>query len=226
VRRASLRAEVAVLVALAVASGAIRAVLGETSGYTFPASMLPGTFLWFVPGMLLAIWSVVHPERFRPEHGLRYWLVAAAAFAGVCVLGAVGAPRYLADDLLTPVIGFFVLAPAIAGAAAARTRASLPQTLLATRPLAWLGLVSYAVYLYHATLMAWLENHGAGNIFPVHWIGLAVTTLALTAAVAAASWYAIERPMLSLAGRRRRARRVRPAVAGAEPAAQPAGTAG
>jgi peptidoglycan/LPS O-acetylase OafA/YrhL len=70
----------------------------------------------------------------------------------------------------------------------------------------WLGTISYGVYLYHATLLAWLDDHGAARIFPPnHWIGLALVTFGVTAVVAAGSWYLIEKPIM----RFKRAPRVR-----------------
>ena len=60
-------------------------------------------------------------------------------------------------------------------------------------------MVSYAMYLYHATLLAWLEDHGGARIFPPnHYIGLALSTLTMTVAVSAGSWYIVERPALRL----------------------------
>lgn len=56
----------------------------------------------------------------------------------------------------------------------------------------WIGTISYAIYLYHATLMAWLYAHGATG-----WLTLAVVTIAITIPVAAASWYFLERPTLN-----------------------------
>ena len=120
-------------------------IVGQRSGYEYPAAMLPGTFLWFVPGMLLAVWSAAEEHvpglrgpalLLRPANGTAAWGVALVAFATVCVLGAVDAPRYLADDLVVPVLTLCLLAPAVAGreVVAGRSR-TLPQALLGTRPL-------------------------------------------------------------------------------------------
>ena len=208
--RLAVAREARLLVGLALLSGAVRAVLGERYSYAYPAAMLPGTFIWFVPGMLLAVWSAAQadaPSRvsslFVSRQGLRSWAIAAAAFAGVCFLCPA---RYVADDVFTPVFTFFLLAPAVVKRIDGPARlSSLPQIVLRNRVVMWFGLVSYPVYLYHATFMAWLEDHDAARVFPLnHWLGLAGTTLVLTTAVAAGSWYLLERPILRRAGARRR----------------------
>ena len=73
--------------------------------------------------------------------------------------------------------------------------------LLGWRLLAWLGLVSYGIYLWHSTVFALLAKWGLGDLlsagaesyvlWPLAGLGGAVV-------LAAASWYLIERPALSL----------------------------
>ena len=228
--RRAVRREVAVLLGLAALSGLFRAVVGQRSGYEYPAAMLPGTFLWFVPGMLLAVWSAAEahvpgtPRRalLAPDGGTAAWAVALLAFATVCVLGAVDAPRYLADDLVVPVLTLFLLAPAVAGPPAVRGARTVPQAILGTRPLLALGVVSYGIYLYHATLIAWLDAHDAGRLVPgSHWLGLALASVIAGSAAGAVSWFAVERPALRLKARGAalRRRRARPAPVAADQAA-------
>jgi len=197
--------EVALLVVLGIASGVARALIGEAHGYAFPTAMLPGTFLWFVPGMLLALLSVAAQQGvspiaaalLRPRNGTVAWVVALAAFGELALCWDRNAPRWLGDDLVTPLLTFTLLLPAVAGPAVATSLRTVPQWVLARRPLLWLGMISYGIYLYHATIMAWLEAHDAARIVPFsHWLGLAVTSVVAAAIAGAGSWYVVEQPAL------------------------------
>ena len=64
-------------------------------------------------------------------------------------------------------------------------------------PLAWLGAVSYGVYLWHWPVILWLGVHGAHGAGAIVRGALAV---ALTLAIASLSYYFIEQPILT--GRR------------------------
>jgi peptidoglycan/LPS O-acetylase OafA/YrhL len=75
--------------------------------------------------------------------------------------------------------------------------------LLAWRPLAWIGLISYGIYLYHDPLLNWISGGALGSDHP--WLRLLpLTALTLVAAVLAASisYYLIEGPCLRLKERR------------------------
>lgn len=153
------------------------------------AQTLPGMFFWFMPGMALAVVSV-HRPTVRVPAGLA-WAAAAVVFVAVC---------YLPDrsaDLLKPIVALLILAPAVFASE------SLACRILGLPLLAWLGTISYSIYLYHATVMAWLEHHGAAS-----WPALTVSTLVATVSAAAVSWYALEKPILGLPERRRAPRTV------------------
>jgi peptidoglycan/LPS O-acetylase OafA/YrhL len=64
-----------------------------------------------------------------------------------------------------------------------------PPRLLSARPLVWVGLVSYGIYLWHWPLLSMAGTVGADTP-----LGALVVGFAITPAVAALSYYLVERP--------------------------------
>ena len=148
---------------------------------------LPAQLDVFAGGMALAVLSAAGREWRGAAAG---WLVAAAAYAALALLrpDGIGA-RVVLEHELQAVAAIGLLAPAVAGAGGA------VRGLLAWRPLAWVGLISYGVYLWHLDVLRELAEHDLP--VPV----LAGAGLALSLALGAASWYGLERHALRL-GRR------------------------
>ena len=81
---------------------------------------------------------------------------------------------------------------------------------LRSRPLAYAGLVSYGIYLWHVPVILVLKERDA---LPVALLPRLLTVLAITVALATVSWRFIERPVLEWAHNRRRRKAARPAPA-------------
>ena len=176
-------------------------------GYT-----LLGTFDWFALGMALAVISVaVEQSSRRSPSAVRLvvrfpWLCWAAAFGAVTV-GAVYWERtgrydaYTAGPLhlIWAAIAFFLLLPGVFPG----DGRGAPRRLLSTRLLAWLGIVSYGIYLWHLPLIPKV-GAAASDILGVGKGGLPFTVLLIllvagvTVACAATSYYLVERPILRL----------------------------
>jgi peptidoglycan/LPS O-acetylase OafA/YrhL len=77
--------------------------------------------------------------------------------------------------------------------------------VLGSPVVAWLGLVSYGIYLYHQPIADAL-NGGikSGGSSAVRFLWLAPATAAIAIAAAAASYYLVERPLLRFKTRRAR----------------------
>ena len=73
----------------------------------------------------------------------------------------------------------------------------LLRALLELTPVRWLGQVSYGVYIYHLPILnvvgRRMQNYGLE--VKEHWLVLLVVALALTLAMAALSFYLVERPI-------------------------------
>ncbi|MEA2373852.1 MAG: hypothetical protein QOD53_315 [Thermoleophilaceae bacterium] len=191
---------------------------------------LPESLDYFAIGMALAaisaacetsrrIPALLAPVTRRPWVA---WLGAAALFVvvskGIGLTGGItdegtGA-RYLARHYLYAAIALGLVLPALFG----RPSEGLIRRVLAWRPLLWVGRVSYGAFLFHVAVLEqlkrWDFGSWANDVTPYLWFPVA---LAGTLAIAAVSWYAFERPLLSL--KRLVAPTARPRPSAARPSA-------
>jgi peptidoglycan/LPS O-acetylase OafA/YrhL len=202
------RVELALLGVLAAASVAVRVALQVAGGFFVIQNTLVTYLDWFVYGMALAVVSVVWAGRERSSLVLRVverrpwvpWALAAAVFWFVAT--QLGLPRgffvytnlnYVAEHLGLALIAALLLLPAIFFDRAG----GWPRRLLAVRTLAWLGLVSYGIFLYHGPFVVWLREQGADGWIPGSGlVSMTVVALAFAIACAALSYYLVERPLL------------------------------
>jgi peptidoglycan/LPS O-acetylase OafA/YrhL len=199
--------ELALLAALAVASLALRTALQEDGGFFVLQNTLATYLDWFVYGMVLAVVSVASAGREWPALKVierRPWLPwAGAAVAFWFVATQLDLPRgfflvytninYLGEHLGYALIAVLLLLPAIFGVRGG----GWPRRLLAWRPLAWLGLISYGIFLYHGPLVLWLKRNEADTWLPGSgYLSITIPALAMAVAAAALSYYLVERPAL------------------------------
>ena len=186
---------------------------------------LPGRLVQFIAGMALA-WSMSSGARearggmVHGSHGagrVPLWADALAllAFAMLVLLPQLGGDRaYVGIIDARAWTWFWPLLTAVPVAVLLMALVRAPEggvaRVLGSAPLVALGTVSFGLYLWHYPVQ-WALRAALGGYVPPSWglAGYIAMSLAVSLAVAALSWWAIERPVLAAARRWRERRRVK-----------------
>lgn len=226
--RSLLRMELAPLALLALCGAAVQVAASRLAISHLVSDSLLGQCTWFALGMALAVASVASERRGRDWPVLR----AAAGHPGLCWIGAAAClaalaavlrpggeftillalstrqplVKTVAGLLLTAGLMVLVVTPAVFGEG---TR-GVPRRILASAPLALLGLISYGVYLWHLTVAELLGLGANPALFSAPGLNLVgtihhgrtevlfVLTLAASCVLAALSYRFVELPFLRL----------------------------
>jgi peptidoglycan/LPS O-acetylase OafA/YrhL len=159
------------------------------------AKSLPAMLPYFALGMLAA---VLVQGRSLPRGA-----AAALVAGGLALVAADGwlhASAVAGTDLALNLRIVRDLPAAAGFAALVAVAAARPPALLAWRPLAWCGAVSYGLYLWHVPVLLALRGHGLLPASP--WLA-ALVALPVSLLLAWASWRAVERPAIAWARRTR-----------------------
>jgi peptidoglycan/LPS O-acetylase OafA/YrhL len=224
-----LRGELAALGSVALLGVIIQVLASRLIVSQIVADSLLGNCAWIALGMTLAVLSVARTEG-QASLG---WLRALGARPGLSLLAAAACwsaataivrpggllgillslqkrqpyPRTLADIVLTAGVCVFLVAPVIFDETSSRGPV---RRVLGWRPLMWVGLVSYGVYLWHLAVVSLLGESSDPAHFSASGLGLAtkisfaptpvllVLTLAITLVIAGISYRFVELPFLQL----------------------------
>ncbi len=111
---------------------------------------LPGYLAWFIGGMMLAVLSAVgsqcHWFLAVPLAVLCY-VIAATPIAGEATTSPTGLAQAVVKIVFYAVIATLMVAPLVLGNRGAYSR------LLGSRPMVWLGEISYEIFLVHLIVM-------------------------------------------------------------------------
>lgn len=177
------------------------------SDYSWPRTF-PLMIDWFAGGMLLAVIAHGGPalgvaRAILHRSGTSCLAIAAALFwfmttsaAGPYDLTPPQAWQDWIKHLGYGAIAVLVVAPSALGS-------STPiSAFLRSRPVTFLGRISYGIFLWHLPLLFWVrEVLGIGLFAGGFWVTLSTAFIA-TIAVAYVSWYIVERPVLDAVRRR------------------------
>lgn len=236
-RATQIRLELGLLLAIVAGSLAYRDWLSVNQPFSPVLNTLPVFADWFALGMAMALGSVwlqgraagssaagrgAAAERVLARRAWLPWLGALLCFLAAGRLFGGPHPLRLAGHLVllfTPgeglgihllfgAVGAGLLAPAVFGT----DGGGWVRTLLRVPVLAWLGLISYGIYLYQQPLINKACQadgpgftcvfHGIGALTHAPFVALAVIGFVCAVACAAASYYAVERPVLRFKYRR------------------------
>ena len=189
------------------------------------AEHVPGRMVQFVAGMALAWWMARCESEGRggpgagadpvPSRSHGADALVVLAFGALVALPLLGGDRAYVG--IVDARGWTWLWPLFTAAPVVVLLASLVRApsgriarLLATTPLVALGTVSFGLYLWHYPVQ-WALRAALGGYVPPSWglAGFVGASLCLSLAVAALSWWAIERPALAAAQRWRVRRRAK-----------------
>ncbi len=201
IRRCRARAFTAELVGVAILA-AVGIGCRLWSGWATPAQavlVLPTALVTLSVGMVLAVLSAqqAHVPRLAATL-LRlgspagwWWLGAGGAFAIECALPygffRATASEITRDQLLRMPIAFLLVFPCVFGAGGWLRQA------LSSRPMVFFGTISYGMYLWHTSVIREFDGY---TVLPNNL--QFVVSFVVTGVVATASWFLLERPILTL----------------------------
>lgn len=162
---------------------------------------LPAYLDWFAAGMLLALLSLLPSAgralRAWASDPLTCWIFAILLFwiatlplGGPLNLRPATTWEWTNKHYLYAASAFFLLLPLTLGAGGRIGRA------LSTRPMRLLGELSYGIYLWHLALLIAIARALHWKVFSGSFVELYLLTAGSAVAVAAVSWFGMERPLL------------------------------
>lgn len=175
---------------LAIALASLGLSLTYGGGWLTSAHLQADFYLLPFRAWQLALGALVAFVRPAPPAGrARSWLAAVLSVLGLAAV-LVSIAVHLPPELLPPAA---LALPATLGTALllAHARGTFVGRLLSLRPMVWVGLISYSVYLWHQPIFAFAHYISLGASLA---LDVSVGLCLLSLAVGAVSWWLIEVP--------------------------------
>lgn len=189
--------ELSLLGTLAIASLVLRALMSHfLPNDPELVDALPGILMWFCLGMALAVISVEPGGLGRPLHQLAARPWACWTLAGLLYTSTLVTARINTESLIVFVVYGVAAALLLMPIVLRDFHRFAGGRLLHSGPAAWLGLVSYGVYLYHYPIMQHIHPRTGSTLGNFALLAAAGVAIAITCATL--SYYIVERPALSL----------------------------
>lgn len=208
-----MRRELTVLATIAALSLVLRALTVPSGNARFVES-LPSYAGWFAVGMALAVISACAGRAPRADAiaaaiGRRTLPLAALAlivYVGLGIVAPATANGFRNPNLATDLV-YFVATAIVAGLLGSiaifgttEGRFKIPERLLANRVMAFIGLISYGIFLWHMALIVFVVRRSdlfaSGLSLPMRAIVATLLTALVAIPLSAFTYYLIERPVL------------------------------
>ncbi len=187
------------------------AIVAIASGLDVPwVTVLPQHIGAFALGMLLAVlsgqrWSSGTSARLaqigRPTWA--WWtaaLLALIAISAVLRLEPLEAPstaQAIGLNVCQMIVGLCIVVPVVLGP---QDRGAI-RTVLRSKPVVYLGLVSYGIFLWHWYILRIVADWLGWPLYNGNWFVVLLVGLPIIVFAASLSWFGLERPVLRLAHR-------------------------
>jgi peptidoglycan/LPS O-acetylase OafA/YrhL len=177
-----------------VAAPVLRAIFTPAFSSQWPIySLTPFRADTLACGAAIALLAYEDSVWIERNHGRAAWFTSAAA-AMFIVLSALHTFRWTANDVLFNMVGYSLLTAIFGGTVVyvLGAQRGIVHSILSTKTLGYLGLISYTFYLYHWGVLLLLEQRRGLSFFvyPLSFI--------VTVAISAISWHLFESPILRM----------------------------
>jgi peptidoglycan/LPS O-acetylase OafA/YrhL len=182
-----------------------QALIGQGVLPPYTGYWLPGHADWFALGMALAAVSVAAPRRLeaRARDGVACWVAAGALFviAGTPLTGPYGLALLSTSELLSRTLLYGAAALLLVAPAALPGVHGVVATVLASRPVAFVGRISYGIFLLHLVVLELVRQALGVPDFGGRFPRVLGWTVSISLLVAWASLRAVEEPAMRLRNR-------------------------